>query len=137
MSKLKKQIFIVGLFFPVVVLLSTICWHEYHLSCPELVRLRAVGYDPRSLISGHYLQLEIDWDKSDCRQFNDRQCPKEQFKKHYRYYVPETSAMALEEKIRSGKYVVELEFAYSKSKDPRLINLLFDGKKWPDEQNND
>ena len=43
MSKLKKQIFIVGLFFPVVVLLSTICWHEYHLSCPELVRLRAVG----------------------------------------------------------------------------------------------
>ena len=137
MNKFKRGIWLVGLFLPIVVLLSQISWLEYQISEPEIVRLRAVGYDPRSLISGHYLRLEIDWDKSDCRQFSKDECPKERFKRHYRYYVPEKSAQGLEQKIASGKYVVELEFSYSARGEPRLLNLLIAGKKWSDTQIND
>ncbi len=137
MSKYNKPIFLFGLFLPIFVLLLTIGRSEYSLSEPEPVRLRAVGYDPRSLLSGHYLRVEIDWSNTDCRQFEGGICPKERFRNNYRYYVPEQSARGLEQKISSGQYVVELEFAYPNQGEPKLLNLLLDGKKWADIQISD
>ena len=137
MHKLNMKIVVIGLMLPIIILLTQIGWLEHQLAETEVVRLRAVGYDPRSLLSGHYLQVEIDWSRTDCRQFQDNQCPKERFKQHYRYYVPEKDAKVLEDKIRSGQHDVELEFTYPKKGAPQILNLLLDGKNWYDTQNND
>ena len=45
---------------------------------PE-VTVRIAGYDPRDLLSGHYIAYTIDWENTDCGQFENGICPKEAF----------------------------------------------------------
>ena len=35
------------------------------------VRLPIMGYDPRDLLSGHYILYQIDWESADCKQFEN------------------------------------------------------------------
>ena len=43
------------------------------------IKLPVMGYDPRDLLSGHYIQYQIDWEKADCNQFEDSVCHKDNF----------------------------------------------------------
>ena len=67
---------------PVILLaILTIGMAVLRTSLPE-VTLRISGYDPRDLLSGHYIVYTIDWDDTDCKQFKDRQCPISEFRQH-------------------------------------------------------
>ena len=98
---------------------------------PEIT-IRAEGYDPRSLISGHYLYLRLNWQDADCTQFEDDLCHPNRFESIYKYYIPEEVAPVLEKQIQDQKVKVDLVFAYPKNKSPYLKDMLLDGIKWQD-----
>lgn len=127
---------------PAILALLTIYWTVIRLVLPE-VTLRINGYDPRSLLSGHYLSYTIDWKMSDCGQFAGGACPVKQFDDaaehlfsneiRYRYYIPEEYAAQLDKMFAEnpdGPYVFEMVFAYSPYFTPRAKKFLINGQDW-------
>lgn len=116
--------------FPIVILGLWAGGLQYELYHGHPVRLPASGYDPRDLISGHYLELQINWDEADCSQFADNVCPKEEFLKSYRYYLNEHAALELEREIMNRNPVMELEFIIAEGQSPQLKELYIDELLW-------
>lgn len=96
------------------------------------VKVAASGYDPRDLMAGHYIELRIDWERTDCSQFKDNLCPAKDFHSFYRFYVPEEDAYELDRTIRKieNNDKIDLLFAYHPHRQPLLKNLLIDNKTW-------
>lgn len=114
------------------------------------VRLPIRGYDPRDLLSGHYIQYQIDWENADCRQFENGICPKDEFcvkslwgGKQCRFYIPEEHARALDNLFRvrntdgvvvdvrnTDDMVFEVMYSYKKGFKPMAKELLINGKDW-------
>ena len=97
------------------------------------------GYDPRDLLSGHYISYQIDWNKTDCSQFENNECPIEYFAKHkehaqwggrYRFYIPQENAELLDRLFRSRNKNFQVVFSYSKRSAPLGKRLLIDGIEW-------
>lgn len=132
---LKRNLFIASLVFPIAVLFVWIGWMEYDIRCSSEVRISAEGYDPRSLISGHYLSLRLNWQKTDCNQFPQQVCERSRFDSVYKYYLPEDDAQYMDTFIlqaeRESKEVnIELVFAIRAGKRPYLKNMLVNGQPW-------
>ena len=110
------------LFWAVFLALSQISMHT--------VKVRITGYDPRDLLSGHYIEFRIDWAKANCNQLDwNGSCPRKDFDDVTRYYVPESQAHELERVINNRQFDTQMVFAYSK----RLVvakELLIDGQPW-------
>lgn len=104
-------------------------------SAPE-VKLVITGYDPRDLLSGHYIRYQIDWDKSDCTQFKQAQCPRQDFRGSQRFYVSEAYAPQLDDLFRRSQFdpsitdVFEVVYAYPKNRAPIAKRLLINGQDW-------
>lgn len=138
MQKLK---IIAALTFPILVLvLWVISLTVKSMALPE-VTVRIGGYDPRDLLSGHYIAYTIDWEKTDCTQFNDNICPEKEFKdyaikaywgRQFRFYIPEQYADKLDNMFRydRGKHVFEVVYKYAPGIKPLAKELLIDGKPW-------
>lgn len=104
------------------------------------VKLAITGYDLRDLLSGHYIQFEVDWDKSDCTQFTPPVCPKDRFNRARRFYIPEEYALALDRRFRSAAFkgimpagkqdTFEVVYTYPKNAEPMPKQLLINGKDW-------
>lgn len=100
------------------------------------VKTVITGYDPRDLLSGHYLQYQIDWEKTDCRQFADNTCPQQDFckdarwGKQCRFYVPEEYAAKLDNLFRNGNFVFEVVYSYHKGRPAMAKQLLINGAEW-------
>ena len=96
------------------------------------VKIAVRGYDPRNLLSGHYLNLELDWNATDCGQFVNRKCPRSKFKNVYQLFVPEERAGELDKAVRSqnNRYKIELLFNYRRGSKPRLKEMLIEGQPW-------
>lgn len=121
---MNKQVLALMLLTPFVVLTG---WSLYYLSftrqATEVV-LPIRGYDPRNLLSGHYIQFQIDWSAADCHQADwNGNCPKSEFKGVDRYYVSETEANRLERKINSG-VPSSVVFAYYQGRRPIAKDLI-------------
>lgn len=127
----KKVLLVSALALPILFFMGWIANLETNLRGAQEITLRAEGYDPRSLISGHYLSLRINWQKSDCKQFKDKLCHPSRFDSVYKYYLPEDEAQELDVLIaRNMVEKIELVFAYPKNKTPHLRSLLLDGQPW-------
>ncbi len=126
---LKKYVLITAVFFPIIILLFWIVGLQTDISRAEKVLIAVEGYDPRSLISGHYLQLRPIWNKTDCGQFSDQQCPTEAFEKTYRFYLPEENARELERLIQKQQPSMQLEFAFHRPK-PLVQELYIENNLW-------
>lgn len=102
------------------------------------VTLAITGYDPRDLLSGHYIQFQINWDKSDCAQFDQGICPKDRIWGVQRFYIPEEFAPALDRRFRSAQLIgnkdkadtFEVIYAYPQNARPTPKQLLINGKDW-------
>lgn len=84
---MNKRLYVLFLALPVIFLLlwvSLLQWQGYNTTD---VKIAATGYDPRNLISGHYLTLRLDWIKTDCKQFNNSRCPEAKFDSVYNFYL--------------------------------------------------
>lgn len=127
---MNKKILSVLLAVPVVFF---ICWIGYlkisEINAPTYV-IAVRGYDPRDLLSGHYLNLRLDWDNTDCEQFGEKRCPVEKFNYLYRFYVPEHDAPILEKILMRQEATAALTFVWPDKRIPRIKDLQINSKPW-------
>ena len=121
-------------FILLIPFIGMCCWVLYYAhfvkSATEVV-LPITGYDPRNLLSGHYIEFKIDWSRANCRQADWRgTCPKGDFYGVSRYYVTENKVHELERMINSGQYDTEILFAYKPGMRPIAKELLINGQPW-------
>ncbi len=123
-----------------IIFIPAICIFLFCLSLwllkyeqPEVI-LRIQGFDPRDLLSGHYISYQIDWQNSDCTQFENNKCPKENFETvSQRFYIPEKYAYELDKRFRQADFnndVFEIIYAYSPRFLPIAKRLLINGQNW-------
>ncbi len=126
-------------FIPFAALAVWAMWLYVQQATGQEIRVAVTGYDPRDLLSGHYIQYTIDWEKTDCTQFADGKCPKEEFcKEHHwgrqcRFYVPEKNAQELDRlfwRRNDTDMVFEVVYSYHKGSEPLAKQLLINGKDW-------
>ena len=94
------------------------------------VQIAAEGLDPRDFLSGRYINLRLNWQKTDCAQFPDQICPQKAFEKAYHFYIPEDKANHLEKLIETQNPPLSLVFGYKEGQTPRLKNLLMNDLPW-------
>jgi uncharacterized membrane-anchored protein len=106
------------------------------------ITVRILGYDPRDLLSGHYIRYRIDWDNTDIEQFNNKSFTKQNFidslnRKSLRFYVPEKHARYLDKILMESSNIkeedrkrIEVIYSYKKGKHPIATKLLVDGKDY-------
>jgi len=137
---MKKKYILIGLLFlPVVCLALWIGFLSFQRNTFGEVKVVITGYDPRDLLSGRYIAYQIDWDKTDCTQFENHICPQKEFCKEAkwgrqcRFYVPEMDALWLDRLFATrfeNEKTFEVIYAYQKGSKPIAKNLLIDGKPW-------
>ena len=106
----------------------------WQISAGMPVKIKLRGYDPRDLLAGQYISYVLDWEATDCAQFAQGICPKDEFgsygKNRGREYVPEQLAKPLEHDIQNSNNVAEMVFSYRPGRPPQVLNLLVNGKTW-------
>ncbi|MBO5285169.1 MAG: GDYXXLXY domain-containing protein [Alphaproteobacteria bacterium] len=127
---LKKYGYAGLVFLPVMIMLvwMTEIAHQRNQGREVVVRLR--GYDPWDLLSGHYISYWLDWDNTDCTQFEGGLCPKLAFGGAGRFYVPENKAQALDKAVRDTNNTAEIVFSYKEGFKPYALRLLVNGESW-------
>lgn len=136
---MKKQ-FLAGIFFlPLICLMSWTVFLSVTRNQGTEVKVAVMGYDPRDLISGHYIAYQIDWGKTDCTQFPDKKCPAREFcrearwGRQCRFYIPEEYAKKLDDLFRrrsSEGTRFEVIYAYRTGHKPMAKELLINGQPW-------
>jgi len=127
---LKKYGYIGLIFLPVFILLMSVAAIEVQRQQGSEVVVRLQGYDPRDLLSGHYIRYQLDWENTDCSQFENKICPIRAFDYTGRFYVDEDKAPALDKLVRDSNNTVEMVFSYHKGMKPLALRLLINGKAW-------
>lgn len=126
---------------PLICLALWTAFLAYQRNTGQEVIVAVQGYDPRDLLSGHYIQYQVDWDKTDCTQFADNVCPQKDFCKdarwgrQCRFYVPEKSAGELDALfnfVRFGQkdLTFEVVYAYKPGQQAIAKQLLINGADW-------
>jgi uncharacterized membrane-anchored protein len=130
------------LLVPVICLFIWNCFLWYDKESGTEITVRISGYDPRDLLSGHYIRYTIDWDKTDLHQFENKFVTKDDFvdslnKTSYRFYVPEKHAKYLNKILMESWYVkeedkkkIEVVFSFTKGKHPIAKKLLLNGQPY-------
>lgn len=129
----KRNFLIAAVLLPLVFFMAWISSLEIRENFnTQEVQIAVKGYDPRDLLSGHYISLQLDWADTDCQPFFQQSCPLDEFDAVYRFYMPEKSALELDEKIRKqgNQMRMKLVFAYAKGQKPIVQNLLINGENW-------
>ncbi len=127
---LKKYGYIGLVLLPVVILLAWVATLEVQIWQGREVVVRLQGYDPRDLLSGHYIRYQLDWENTDCTQFDNEVCPVNDFDQVGRFYVDEDKAMALDREVGDRNNTAEMVFSYRKGQKPLALNLLVNGESW-------
>lgn len=127
MNKLK----VLFLMLPFIGICTWVMYYAHFVENASEVVLPITGYDPRNLLSGHYIEFRINWNNANCYQADwNGTCPSNDFRGVSRYYVPEDRAHELERLINSNRYNTEIVFAYQKGSRPVAKELLIDGQPW-------
>lgn len=151
-----KKALVASLMFPILALAILTAYKKYVLSFGEEIILPISGYDPRDLLSGHYLIYRIDYGVDGiCSASLDQQigyvclepkmfsystpqgcsklirgvCKSGQFEAGIeKYYVPEDKASDLEVQIRANKASIVLSVTHSGQ--AQVKDLLVNGQSW-------
>lgn len=136
---MNKKILALIFVIPFIALFAWTMWLYTQQATGKEVKVAVTGYDPRDLLSGHYIQYTIDWDRTDCGQFSDGICPKNEFCKEARwgrqcrFYIPEKNARELDRLFRrrnTTDMIFEVVYSYHKGSEPLAKQLLINGKDW-------
>lgn len=151
-----KKALLAALIFPILALILLTAYKKYKLAFGKEVQLSISGYDPRDLLSGHYLTYRVDYDAKNicskvtrkvpgyicleprrfhfskpegCKLFIKGTCNRNRFEAGIeRYYIPESEAKRLDKDVRSNKgSIVIMVAANGKA---QIKELLIDGKSW-------
>lgn len=127
---LKKYGYIGLVFLPVLILLLWVATIEVQIHQGKEVVVRIKGYDPRDLLAGHYIYYQLDWENTDCSQFENGICPTKAFERTGRFYVSEKEAVMIEQELRDDDVQAEIVFSYQRGIQPKALDLLLDGQSW-------
>lgn len=155
MMKTKKAL-MMALLFPIIVLGALTAYRQYLFSYGDEVVLPIVGYDPRDLLSGHYLTYRIDYgvngicasystrptafvclapklfsytEPANCSKLIRGVCNYGRFEAGIeRYYVPEDKATYLQQQILAKSASVVL--SVTPDGQAQVKDLLVDGQPW-------
>ncbi|MBQ4084714.1 MAG: GDYXXLXY domain-containing protein [Alphaproteobacteria bacterium] len=136
---MNKKFLILALSFPFIALIVWTISLYIQQSTGTEIKVAIMGYDPRDLLSGHYIRYTIDWKKTDCSQFPNGICPKEEFCKQSRFgnqcrfYIPERHAEKLDRLFRrrnNTTMIFEVIYSYQAGREPLAKKLLINGKDW-------
>lgn len=134
-----KKLLLFILVVPFIGLLSWTIWLYTQQMSGQEIKVAVSGYDPRDLLSGRYIEYTIDWNRTDCTQFADGICPKDEFCKEAslarvcRFYIPEEKAEQLTRlfwKRNTTDMVFEVVYSYHKGAKPLAKQLLINGRDW-------
>lgn len=129
--RLHRHIIIALLAFPCFALLAWSISLATQRNDGREVEIVIQGYDPRDLLSGHYIRYQHDWQQTDCHQFDNNICPKEAFCERCRFYISETHANELDDILRhTDQTRVTVVYSYQKGKEPFAKKLMIDGKPY-------
>lgn len=154
-----RQSLLLALAFPVLVLAGLVLFRTAALRTGQEVTLPISGYDPRDLLSGHYLTFRVDYGldslcsgsgpsetafvcleprgvsksiPAECPIFIQGNCKGSVFEAGIeRYYVPEEQALKLEELVRSK--AASIRISIGRDGRAQVKDLLIDGKTWRDQ----
>ena len=136
---MKNKLLVLAFLIPAIALASWVLVLSHERSSWDEVKVVIKGYDPRDLLSGHYIQYEIDWEKTDINQFEQYQSYKDDFGteskwgRQCRYYIPEQYADRLQRIFRarsSDNTLFEVIYAYKPGQKKKKKKLLINGKDW-------
>lgn len=129
MSKIKMLAF---LSVPTLGLFTWLMYLVIQIASMQNVTLRISGYDPRDLIFGQYILYHIDWDNSDCAQFDNNVCPKKDFENLSRYYVSEDYSGKIDKRLKFSETgdIFEIVYRYKQGKRPTARQLLINHQPW-------
>ena len=149
---------LLGLLLPIIALVGNVYWHHYQRQNGQLITLPIEGFDPRDLLSGHYLTYQVDYgltpicqepnqtvglclqptvstfsldlSPSTCQVWLKGQCDNA---KHFsagieRFYIPEQYASTLDKLVRNHQGALVIRVNHSG--DASIVDLLIDGKPW-------
>lgn len=151
-----KSSLIVALIFPIFFLAALTIYKHINLSKGSEVILPISGYDPRDLLSGHYLVYRINYGvetlcpsptqritgyvcfepkkftysiPENCSKYIRGTCTYGRFEAGVeKFFVPEEKAIILERLIRSNFASIVLSISTDGS--AQVKNLLINGKSW-------
>lgn len=152
----KKQLLIFAIVFPIVLLFAFMVHKQRVVSEGVRVVLKISGYDPRDLLSGHYLIYAVEYGVTpNCRLINSGRfqahvclsnrtfnvgpandcslaingmCENGRFVAGIeRFYVPQENAYELEKHVMGRNAAIELAI---KSGQAQVVDLLIDGQSW-------
>lgn len=126
----KKLIILLTL--PIAVLLFISIYWAIYASFGQEVKVAIRGYDPRDILSGHYISYTINWDDTDCTQFTDNLCPQTEFchNENCKFYIPEASAEQLERLLNTSAQNFHIIYRYKLNQPPVALQLLINGQPW-------
>lgn len=136
---MKAKILAICFALPFVCLLIWTLSLSWHHQQGTAIKVPITGYDPRDLLSGHYIQYQIDWDHTDCTQFPQQLCPHQDFCKaarwgrQCRFYIPERHARALDNLFRQRNnedMKFEIVYSYTPGRQAMAKRLLINGRDW-------
>ena len=136
---MNKKILAFLFVIPLMCLFAWTMWLYVQQTTGLEIKVAVTGYDPRDLLSGHYIQYSIDWLRTDCRQFPDGICPGNEFCKNSRwgrqcrFYIPEADAKELDYlfwRRDTTNMIFEVVYSYHKGSEPLAKQLLINGKDW-------
>lgn len=119
------------LVFPIIALFFWVISVNVTMNRADTVFVKVTGYDPRDLLSGHYVVLRPVWGETDCTQFKNDECPSRDFEYSYRFYLPEGDAKYLDRVIsRQSDLDMYLLFATPSNGKPLVKDLYINGLQW-------
>ncbi len=120
---------------PLLVLMGQALYLSTWTHAAQTVVVSIDGYDPRSILSGHYIEYNINWQETDCYQFDDGRCPYSDFAKaSNRFYLPQNEATQIDRlrRVMTDDLHFDIVYAYQKGKAPVARQLLINGQEWHD-----
>ena len=126
---MKNNLWYSLLYLPAFVLAGVMIYYTAESNFTK-VEVVVTGYDPKDFFSGYYMNLQPDWQKTDCAQFEKNVCPKEDFRPFYNYYIKREQSAKLSQKVNAGD--VKLIFSYAKGHTPMVVDLKVDGVSYLD-----
>jgi uncharacterized membrane-anchored protein len=147
---------ITALLFPIVILLLLTAYKRHILTSGHEVIFPISGYDPRNLLSGHYITYRVDYGvdnlcagianiqqayvclapkvfsltlPKECQLYIRGTCHVEQFRAGIeKYYIPENKAQYLDKQIRNK--MASIVISVMPNGNAQVKNLLINGKVW-------
>ena len=156
----RKGLLLVGLCLPLAGLLALTLYKEFIVNTGKQFVLPVEGFDPRDLLSGHYITYRIKFaipdlctdaeqvqavclsgggqhyatdDLTECDYPLPGECHGSRFETGLeRFYIPQSDAAALDAAVRKGEGAIEV--AVTPKGRSVVSALLIQGKRWESEK---